>query len=129
MDQLDTKDLPIIQRAVEQYRKVIEDLVKNQDIKNKMDLLSDRELTEFSQRAMDMVGAMNGNYRYDLIYSNKDFVCDALDSYSRYLEALKISIYDVIGVTPKFSSIEQEIEAVNRIKRILYINAFHDYSR
>ena len=109
MEQLQVNELPVIRRALEQYKKILDGLIKNEDPIVKINLFVE-DLSKLSKQTSDLIQGMNGN-KFQIVYDNKSFIYPAVSSYLKYLQESRKYIYDKLGAEPKLEFIDEEIKS------------------
>ena len=92
---------------------------------SKIESISKGELSNLSEQANNLLLAMNGTHRFDLVYTCKPFILGAILSYSKYLEGLTRSMYDKPRASPILPSIENELQSVLRIYFVMLLSNRH----
>jgi hypothetical protein len=67
-EQLQVDELPVIRRALEQYKKTLDGLIKNDDPLIKINLFEE-DLNKLSYQTNDLIEGMDGN-KFQIVYDN-----------------------------------------------------------
>jgi hypothetical protein len=112
-EQLQVDELPVIRRALELYKKILDGLIKNEDPLIKINLFEE-DLNKLSYQTNDLIQGMNGD-KFKIVDDNKSFISPAVSSYLKYLKEARKYIYDKLGAEPKLEFIDEEIKSAEEI--------------
>jgi hypothetical protein len=111
-EQLQVDELPVIENALKQYKKNLDNLIQNDDTANNDLFVND--LSELSKQTKYLMDGMNHN-PFNLVDRNKSFISPAVSSYLKYLQETRKYVYDKLGAKPKLKFIDNEIELAEKI--------------
>jgi hypothetical protein len=112
-EQLQVDELPVIRRALEQYKKILDELIQNDDPTIRINLFEE-DLNKLSYQAKDLIQGMSGD-NFSIVYDNKSFISHAVSSYIKYLKETKKYVYEKLGAEPKLAFIDEEIISAEKI--------------